>query len=98
LTSPQAHLPNDGEVALAVGGEYRHAAIAMSQLVAEGDSWGLATAAALAEETVAAVLQLARTETPHGRAHSALVPDIVAFTREPARRPASRAERHPPLT
>ncbi len=26
---PQAHQPNDGEVALAVGGEYRHAAITM---------------------------------------------------------------------
>jgi serine/threonine-protein kinase HipA len=77
---PQAHLPNDGEVALAVGGEYRHAAITLSQLVTEGVAWGLAGAAALAEETAAAVLQLARTETPHDRAHSALVPDIVAFT------------------
>jgi serine/threonine-protein kinase HipA len=77
---PQAHLPNDGEVALAVGGEYRHAAITMSQLVTEGVAWGLAGAAALAEETAGAVLQLARTETPHDRAHSALVPDITAFT------------------
>ena len=38
---PQAHQPNDGEVALAVGGEYRHAAITSDHLVAEGRAWGL---------------------------------------------------------
>ena len=37
---PQAHQPNDGEVALAVGGEYRHAALTMSHLAAEGRAWG----------------------------------------------------------
>ncbi|WP_237702801.1 type II toxin-antitoxin system HipA family toxin [Candidatus Protofrankia datiscae] len=33
---PQAHQPNDGEAALAVAGEYRHAAIALDHLVKEG--------------------------------------------------------------
>jgi serine/threonine-protein kinase HipA len=33
---PQAHLPNDGEVALAIGSEYRHGAITMDHLTAEG--------------------------------------------------------------
>ena len=37
---PQAHQPNDGEVALAVGGEYRHAAITMDHLLAEGQRMG----------------------------------------------------------
>jgi serine/threonine-protein kinase HipA len=42
---PRAHQPNDGEVALAAGGEYRHAAITMNHFAAEGRRWGLADAA-----------------------------------------------------
>jgi serine/threonine-protein kinase HipA len=76
---PQAHQPSDGEVALAVGGEYRHAAITMNHLVAEGQAWGLAAAADLAEETLAVVLQVANTETPHQQAHAGLARDIVGF-------------------
>ena len=76
---PQAHQPNDGEVALAVGGEYRHAAITLNHLVAEGRSWGLARAADLAEETLTAVLQLANAEIPHERAHPGLARDIFRF-------------------
>jgi serine/threonine-protein kinase HipA len=77
---PQAHQPNDGEVALAIGGEYRHAAITMDHLLAEGRAWGLATAADLTEEALAAVLHLASTETPHNRAYSGLNRDIAGFT------------------
>jgi HipA-like protein len=62
---PQAHQPADGEVALAVGGEYRHAALTRGHLVAEGRGWGLTGAASLAEETLAAVLKLTKAETPH---------------------------------
>ena len=76
---PQAHQPNDGKVALAVGGEYRHAAITLNHLVAEGRSWGLARAADLAEETLTAVLQLANAEIPHERAHPGLARDISRF-------------------
>jgi serine/threonine-protein kinase HipA len=76
---PQAHQPNDGEVALAVSGEYRHAAITMEHLIAEGRAWGLTTAADLAEEALTAVLNLASTEVPHGRAHAGLARDIGTF-------------------
>jgi serine/threonine-protein kinase HipA len=76
---PQAHQSNDGEVALAVDGEYRHAAITIGHLVAEGRAWGLAGAADLAEETLANVLQLANTETPHKRAYTELASDISGF-------------------
>lgn len=76
---PQAHQPNDGEVALAIGGEYRHAAITMDHLVAEGRAWGLAEAANLAEEVLTTVLQLAQTQTPHKRAHPGLANDIAGF-------------------
>jgi serine/threonine-protein kinase HipA len=76
---PQAHQPNDGEVALAVGGEYRHAALTLDHLVAEGRTWGLAGAADLAEEILAIVLQLANAETPHKRAYAGLARDIAGF-------------------
>lgn len=76
---PQAHQPNDGEVALAVDGEYRHAAITIHHLVAEGRAWGVAGAADLAEETLTSVLQLANTEPPHKRACTELASDISGF-------------------
>jgi serine/threonine-protein kinase HipA len=76
---PQAHQPNDGEVALAVGGEYRHAAITISHLLAEGRAWGLAEPADLAEEALVTVLQVANTEAPHKRAHAGLARDISGF-------------------
>jgi serine/threonine-protein kinase HipA len=76
---PQAHQQNDGEVALAVGGEYRHSAISMNHLVTEGDGWGLAGAADLTEETLIRVLQLAGAETPHRGADAALATDIAGF-------------------
>lgn len=77
---PQAHQPNDGEVALAVSGEYHHAAITMDHLIAEGRTWELDGAADLAGETLATVLQLASTEIPHKRAYTGLVDDITRFT------------------
>lgn len=61
---PQAHQPNDGEVALAVGGEYRHAALTKDHLIAEGRAWGLASAPSLAEEALTTVLQVATTQSP----------------------------------
>ncbi|MCK9932619.1 HipA domain-containing protein [Frankia sp. Mgl5] len=77
---PQAHLPNDGEVALAVDGEYRHAALTLEHLTTEGRAWGLAGAAELAEETLTTVLGLVRTQTPHPEAHPGLAHDIARFT------------------
>ena len=76
---PQAHQPNDGEVALAIAGEHRHAAITRDHLVAEGRTWGLAEAADLTEEILTTVLQVARTQTPHKRAHPGLATDIAGF-------------------
>jgi serine/threonine-protein kinase HipA len=76
---PQAHQPNDGEVALAVGGEYRHAAITIEHLIAEGRAWGLARASDLARETLTAALQLATAQSPHKQAHAGLPRDIAGF-------------------
>ncbi len=77
---PQVHQPNDGEVALAVAGEYRHAAITLDHLVAEGHAWGFTEAASVAEETLLVVLELATTATPHEGAHATLAEDIARFT------------------
>jgi serine/threonine-protein kinase HipA len=77
---PQAHQPNDGEVALAVGGEYRHAALTRNHLIAEGRAWGLPNAPSLTEETLTTVLRIATTESPHKHAHFGLAHDVADFT------------------
>jgi serine/threonine-protein kinase HipA len=76
---PQAHQANDQQVALAVAGEYRHAAITKDLLIAEGSAWGLNEAADIAEDTLVKVLELARVAIPHERAHPGLPDDIVRF-------------------
>lgn len=73
---PQAHQDNDGEVALAIGGEYHHAAITRDHLVTEGLGWGLATAAVIADETLDTVIEFARAESPHQGAHPDLPTNI----------------------
>jgi serine/threonine-protein kinase HipA len=77
---PQAHQPNDGEVALAVGGEYRHAVLTRDHLIAEGSAWGLPDAPGLTEEALTTVLHVATTESPHEHAHTGLAQDITEFT------------------
>jgi serine/threonine-protein kinase HipA len=70
---PQAHQPNDGEVALAVGGEYRHAAITMNHLVAEGRAWGLARGSRSRRGDTHHRSPTGETRrTPHERAHPGL--------------------------
>lgn len=76
---PHAHQPSDGEVALAVAGEYRLAALTADHLVTEGRSWGLTGAAALAQATLSTVLQVAGTERPHVRAYPGLRQDVARF-------------------
>lgn len=75
---PQAHQVNDGELALAVAGEYRHAAITKENLIEEGLAWGLDAAPDIAETTLVAVLDLARVTSPHERAHPGLPADITS--------------------
>ena len=76
---PQAHQPNDGEVALAVGGEYRHSALTRDHLIAEGSAWGLPNAPGLTDEALTTVLRVATTEYPHEHAHTGLAQDIAEF-------------------
>ncbi|MGW4631435.1 type II toxin-antitoxin system HipA family toxin [Nocardia sp. NPDC004415] len=77
---PQTHQRNDGEMALSVGGEYRHHGITREHLVAEGTSWGLPDAAEIVEATLSTALTTVRAESPHPRAHPTLPEDITRFT------------------
>lgn len=77
---PQAHQPNDQEMALAVDQEYRHGAITRGHLVAEGQAWGLPNAERIVDDTLEAVLDAARIETPHPNAYPGLASDIIRFT------------------
>jgi serine/threonine-protein kinase HipA len=77
---PQAHQPNDGELALAVGGEYRHSAITLEHLEAEGRSWGLSDVPRRARAALEIVLETSRTEQPHPNAHPDLAAEIEGFS------------------
>ena len=77
---PMAHLPNDGEMALAVAGEYRHASVTIDHLVREGMAWRLPNAEALARETLLAIAEVVRDHGPHAGAYPGLAGDIARFS------------------
>jgi serine/threonine-protein kinase HipA len=77
---PQAHQRNDGEMALAVAGEYRHAEITRTHLIEEALSWGLAGPEPTIDEALETVLETVRREEPHPRAYPRLTADISRFT------------------
>lgn len=76
---PQAHRPGDGELALAVGGVYRHAAVTRADLVAEIAGWGVRDARRLVDETLTEILAAVAHEVPHPRAHAGLREDVTRF-------------------
>ena len=77
---PQVHLPNDGEMALAVHHEYRHSAITREHLIEEGRRWTVRNAEQVVDETLEIVLDTANAQEPHPRAHPGLADDIAGFT------------------
>lgn len=77
---PQAHQRNDGEMALTVAREYRHAEITRAHLVEEALSWGLADAERTIDDVLEIVLESLRLEDPHPRAYPRLTEDIARFT------------------
>ena len=78
---PQAHQRNDGEMALAIAGEYRHAQITRDHLIEEALSWGLAKPEPTIDEALDTVLEIVRQEEPHPRAYAHLMADISRFTK-----------------
>lgn len=78
---PQSHLPGiDGKMALAVGGSYRHAGLASSDLEAEIMKWGVRRADRIVEDCLAEIAETVAKETPLPGAHPALQQDIATFT------------------
>ncbi|OIJ27814.1 type II toxin-antitoxin system HipA family toxin [Nocardioides luteus] len=77
---PQRHLPNDGELALAVNGVYQHSALTRADLIAEIASWRLREAETLVDEALADIAEIVEDEVPAHGAHPGLVEDIRAFT------------------
>jgi serine/threonine-protein kinase HipA len=77
---PQTHLDNDGEMALAISGEYRHAYVTKQHLVDEVASWGVRDAERQITETLEQVLAIARVEEPHELAAGRMQSDIIGFT------------------
>lgn len=76
---PQAHMPNDGRLALAVNGKYQHATIARSDLVSEISSWGISRPKQVVLETLEELQTAIRAEAPHPRAFEGLHDDLESF-------------------
>ncbi|UFS58391.1 HipA domain-containing protein [Subtercola endophyticus] len=76
---PLAHHDNDGRVALAVNGKYRHSEITLLDAAAEATAWGLADAESIARDVVRRVLEVTEVEVPDDRSHPGLISDIRRF-------------------
>lgn len=89
---PHTHLAgNDGRMALAVCGEYRHAALTRDHLVAEIAGWGLRNASELVDGTLQELQGALATESPSASAHALIQEHILRFTQNLlAGRPAGR--------
>ncbi|SHJ82369.1 serine/threonine-protein kinase HipA [Tessaracoccus bendigoensis DSM 12906] len=74
---PQAHLSNDGRLALAVGGRYRLAEVTAEDLLAEFTSWRLRHAEALVAETLAELADAVAAESPLAGSHPSLQDDLA---------------------
>lgn len=77
---PMAHEDNDGELALAVDGEFRHAAVTREHLIAEAESWGVRDAGEIVDSVAEQVRDVARRETPTEGADGCVQEDIVRFS------------------
>lgn len=78
---PQRHQRNDGRVALAVDGEYRHALITFDHIAREARSWGIQHPIDAVTATLDAIIVATETERPHPLAYPRLAEDIGRFAR-----------------
>ncbi|PJJ61447.1 type II toxin-antitoxin system HipA family toxin [Compostimonas suwonensis] len=76
---PQAHLANDGKLALAVDGKYRHSEITADDLIAEFTSWGLRRSGLTVGDTLDQLESIVGEEIPLDGAYEALRPTILGF-------------------
>ncbi len=76
---PQAHMRNDGKLALAVNKRYRHNEITRDDLHSEFVSWGLRRAAVTIDDTIEQLAEVVRDEIPLDGANPRLQNDILMF-------------------
>ena len=76
---PQAHLANDGRLALAINGAYRHLEVTRDDLRAEVSAWGLRRAALTVDSTLEELEAAVREEVPLSGAHPFLQEQILGF-------------------
>lgn len=74
------HFDLDGEVALAVAGEFSHRLLTVRHLIAEFASWGVRRPENQVSETLQEILAIAASETPLPGAHPGLQPLVISFT------------------
>lgn len=74
------HLDLDGEVALAIGGEYSHRMLTVDHLIAEFSSWGVRRPERVVTETLEEVHAIAEREVPAPGAHPGLQYLIIGYT------------------
>lgn len=76
---PQAHMNNDGKMALAINKKYRHQEITRNDLSAEFAEWGLKNPDQLIDETLEEVATAVEGETPLQGAYPYLQEQIGGF-------------------
>lgn len=76
---PQAHMPNDGKVALAVNKRYRHGEITRDDLHAEFMNWGLRNPARVINSTLEELQGIAKEEAELDGAALALQNQVLGF-------------------
>ena len=78
---PQLHHANiDGEVALAIDGEFHHAALTKRHIVEEGESWGVPGAEAIVDRALEVARDVVGKEAPLDGAYPSLREDIARVT------------------
>jgi serine/threonine-protein kinase HipA len=76
---PQAHMPNDGMLALAVNKKYRHSEITSDDLSAEISGWGLRNAARTVNDTLEELQSIVKEESELDGAALALQDRVAVF-------------------
>lgn len=76
---PQTHFANDGETALAINGKYVHTLITTDDLVAEAESWGLASAEGIVRDTLVTLTEIAIAEKPLPGSYEHIRDDVLRF-------------------
>ncbi|WP_417564206.1 type II toxin-antitoxin system HipA family toxin [Microbacterium sp.] len=76
---PQAHMSNDGKLALAVNKKYRHLDITRDDLYIELASWGLRRSSIVVDETLDELASIIEDEAPLDGAFAGLRAQILGF-------------------